>query len=201
MIQRYIYQYIHPYLNKICLVCESYKIKPIGITLIGLFFSIVVGLCFSQGFIFLGTFFLIFVWISDLLDGILARKKGIVNEMGIFLDFIGDKYTDFFILGGLIIYYINTKQIQSAILVLGIILGMFVSSYTKEYINHMCVNKRKKSINHSEWILYLVIGFLFGGRQITIYLLCFFTNAVALKRIFFIRKKIIQRDEDKQLNI
>lgn len=65
----------------------------------------------------------------DALDGIVARSRGVASDAGEVLDAAIDRYTEFFFLAGLCIYY--RFEPWAMVLVLGALLGSFLVSYSQ----------------------------------------------------------------------
>jgi phosphatidylglycerophosphate synthase len=107
-------------------------ISPNSLSLLSFFFAALAGLFFSlsgtsTSFNFLLLLAGIFVCLNALmdgLDGILAREIGNASKKGDFLDHVVDRYSDMFIIGGIVLGEYASWQIG----VLAII-GVLLSSY------------------------------------------------------------------------
>jgi len=103
-------------------------ISPNFITVAGLLVSAVVGFVFSRGMFLTGGCLLFVAGVFDTLDGAIARKKGMTSLYGALLDSTLDRYSEFFIFSGLLIFFRNDWIFFFIILAL---LGSMMVSYVK----------------------------------------------------------------------
>src|SRR4030095_3315572 len=75
--------------------------QPIHLTLAQLGISMLAGLAYAAGCIFLGGWLLLACGVLDLLDGNLARHTAQASRRGAFLDSVIDRYAEFFTFCGL----------------------------------------------------------------------------------------------------
>jgi len=170
-------------------------ISPISITSLGLVFSIVAGLLFSQGLISLAGFSLLASAILDILDGRVARRRHISSNLGAFLDSVFDRIGEFFIFGGLLSYYAVIKFYFLTILI--IILGSFLTSYCKARAESLGVKCDVGILQRPERLAVLIVmsclgpalGYLFGFGtlffiNITLVLFAVLTTITFLQRLY-----------------
>lgn len=133
----------------------------------------------------------------DTLDGMVARSRGIASEAGEVLDAAVDRYTEFFFLGGLCIYY--RHEPWAMVLVQAALLGSFLVSYSQAKAEAMHVDIPKGWMRRPERAAYLgggaflspiVTVWLEAGDPMPMHypLLCavllvaIFANATAIRR-------------------
>lgn len=127
--------------------------------------------------------------LSDSLDGMVARSRGIASDAGEVFDAAVDRYTEFFFLGGLCIYYRFDPAAMA--LVLTALLGSFLVSYSQAKGEAMKLDVPKGWMRRPERAAYLgggaflsplVTKWLEHGSPIPYHYLMLF--AVALVGVF-----------------
>ena len=92
----------------------------------------------------------------DMLDGMVARSRGVASEAGEVLDAAVDRYAEFFFLGGLCIYY--RRWPWAMVLVLGAMLGSMLVSYSQAKAEALDVEPRRSWMRRPERAVYLGSG-------------------------------------------
>ena len=85
-----------------------------GVTYLGLLIIIVSAYLISQGYLWIGGILVIIGGALDLIDGAIARKKGIDSKFGALLDSISDRLQEALVLFGLLVYYTQSACTVSA---------------------------------------------------------------------------------------
>jgi CDP-diacylglycerol--glycerol-3-phosphate 3-phosphatidyltransferase len=80
-------------------------VRPDHLTVTGLGLSLIASIAFFEGGFRLAALMLVFAGICDILDGQLARRRGIVSRFGAFLDSTLDRLSDGIVLAGIAGYY------------------------------------------------------------------------------------------------
>jgi CDP-diacylglycerol--glycerol-3-phosphate 3-phosphatidyltransferase len=100
--------------------------NAVTVTCIALGASAGVLLAFNQ--FALATVAMVIASLGDAVDGLVARKTGSATVGGALLDASGDRYQEFFFLGGLAVYFHETPF--ALVLTLGALAGSFMVSYS-----------------------------------------------------------------------
>jgi CDP-diacylglycerol--glycerol-3-phosphate 3-phosphatidyltransferase len=87
----------------------------------------VAGVLLSLGHFGLAGLVMIVASLGDALDGLVARRSGTVSVAGALLDASGDRYQEFFFLGGLAVYFRESPP--ALVLTLLALVGSFMVSY------------------------------------------------------------------------
>lgn len=103
-------------------------ISPNIISLLALILSLVTGVMYGMGLFFAGGIVLLLSGFLDTIDGTIARLNKATTQFGALLDSVLDRYADFFILTGLLIYY---RYEWVFFVILLAMLGSFMVSYVK----------------------------------------------------------------------
>ena len=176
-------------------------VSPNHITLMGLGFSLVAGILFAMGLIFLGGMFLWFSALMDPIDGTVARLSGKVTRFGALFDSTLDRYSEFFIFFGFLVYFRGGWMFIAVMLAL---MGSIMVSYVKARAEGLGQKEFRGLMQRPERIILLIAGTVlnapinhafFGGCQdctlkAVIVILAVLTNITALQRLLASRKEL-----------
>lgn len=191
MLRGLVYTKVEPLLNRIAASLSGRNLTPNQLTLAGACLNLLAGLAYSGGLFVLGGILVLIGALGDLLDGPLARLTGKTSPFGAFLDSTVDRYSDFFLFGGVTLHLAMTESWGGAAAGLGIILGAFLTSYTKARSESLIPACSVGFLERPERIVILLIGsfapLLFPW---CLAVLLVGTHITALQRIFFVRKEL-----------
>ena len=184
-----LYPKVEPIVNRIVSFLTAQGISPNQLTLAGAALSLLTGVIYAKGYLFLGGVMLFAAGAADLIDGPLARSTGKTSSFGAFLDSAVDRYSDFFIFSGLVVYFARRSEIFWFLVTLGIILGAFAVSYTKARAENFIKNCGVGFFGRSERILLLATATLLAPfLKFALLILLVGTHATALQRVFHTKK-------------
>lgn len=103
--------------------------------------------------LFLGSAF-------DMLDGIVARERGMASHAGEMLDSVLDRYADAFCLLGLALFY-HESSWRLGIVLLALI-GSTMVSYVRAKAEKFALTLPTTTMRRAERVVYLAAGFVFG---------------------------------------
>ena len=191
MLRRLVYSHVEPLISRTAGFCSKRKFTPDRLTLAGLGLNFLAGWVYSRGLLFWGGLLLLIAGLGDLLDGPLARLTGKASPFGAFLDSTVDRYSDFFLFGGLALHFASQESWGWCQVTLGIILGAFVTSYAKARAESLIPSCSVGFLERAERVLLLALGSFIPPLLpwILVFLLVG-THATALQRIFFVRKAL-----------
>jgi CDP-diacylglycerol--glycerol-3-phosphate 3-phosphatidyltransferase len=149
----------------------------------------------------------------DALDGMVARLTGISSDAGEVLDAAVDRYVEFFMLGGLVVYYREIPVLM--ILAYAALIGSFMVSYSSAKAEALQVPAPKGSMRRPERALYLLLGAAFSPVTIpwlervrefpipiahpmvvALGLIAVLSNVSAVERFFAIAKAVRVREAE-----
>ncbi len=133
-------------------------VHPNQLTFTGLAVTVVAALLLAYGHFLSGGIALLAAGFCDMLDGALARSSGKVSAFGAFADSVADRYSDFFVLSGGLLYYARAGNIPHVILVLVVILGSLLTSYAKARAENLIARCDVGLIERAERILLIAAG-------------------------------------------
>lgn len=198
MLRKLVYSKIEPPLNEAAKLLSQKNITPNQVTLGGLVLSIFAGWALSKGNFFLGGLLTLTASLGDLLDGPLARLTGKGSRFGSFLDSTVDRYSDFFLFGGLSFYFARQESWGWFLISLGILLGALLTSYTKARAESLIPSCSIGTLERPERIILLILGSFFLSLLPWILMGLFIgTNATAIQRILFVKKTLEDTEEKK----
>ena len=195
MLRRLLYPKVEGLLNRAAKFCAEKNLTPNQLTLAGLVLNFLAGWIYASGVLFMGGIVALLAGLGDLLDGPLARLTGKTSSFGAFLDSTVDRYSDFFLFGGVAFYFASEGSWGWFLIALGILLGAFLTSYTKARAESLIPSCSVGLLERAERILILAAGSLIPPFfPIALLILLTGTHATALQRIWFVRKSLSDKD-------
>lgn len=176
-------------------------VSPNHITVAGMLLSLAAGIFFAAGEIFWGGMLLWASGLMDPIDGTVARLSGKVSRFGALFDSTLDRYSEFFIFFGFLVYF---KSGRMLIVVMLALMGSIMVSYIKARAESLGQKEFRGLMQRPERIILLIAGtvlnapinhYLLGGCQDctlkgTIVILAVLTNLTALQRLIHSRKEL-----------
>ena len=174
------------------------KIKPNGLTTLGVMFGLLAGILFAYGYFVLGALAIFGGGFCDIFDGVLARHFEETTQFGRFYDSVMDRYSELAIFIGLSFYYSHQSGMVFQQIAADLSLaGSFLVSYTRaraEGLGQVC---NVGFMQRPERIILVILGAVLTGlfknqlfATIALVIIAFSSNITALQRIFYIRKKM-----------
>lgn len=165
-------------------------VSPNQLTILGLISALTSAISFANGRFILGGVFLLVSGTFDILDGELAKTMKRVTSWGIYLDSVIDRYSDTLVLLGLAWYYTQRKEVVYVILVILVIVGALLVSYTKARAESIVKNFSCGLMQRPERIALLAIGAFSGAMRVVLWVLVFLVHLTAIQRIIYSYKRI-----------
>lgn len=130
----------------------------------------------------------------DLLDGAVARISHGSTAFGGFLDSVVDRYSDFIILFGVLVYVLRHVSGGARTLYLVLwalaLVGTATTPYVRARAETMLPSCKVGFMERAERIVTVIIGALSGNLHIALWILAFFTNLIAIQRILYTREQL-----------
>jgi len=175
------------------LIFKTDNLNPTYFTLAGLLVNLLAAAAFVYGKWLWAGFLILAAGLFDILDGVVARTFGKVTNFGGFLDSVIDRYSDLFLLIGLIIYYAKNQDMHLLILTAVVSIGTILIPYTRAraevFIPHCDVGIMERA----ERIILLAAGStfqcLFNIMPMVLWILAIFTHITVFHRIYFTLKE------------
>ena len=164
-------------------------VTPNMMTMLGLLGNMAGAWFLAQGNMVLGGVFVLVCTPFDALDGTMARLRGEASEFGAFVDSVTDRYSELFILGGLLYHFLQINDHLSAMAVYLAAAGSVLVSYVKARAESLKFDANTGVLTGLE--RYLVIAPLLVLNQpvIAAWIVAVLANVTALQRIWKVRKQ------------
>ncbi|HSB88792.1 MAG TPA: CDP-alcohol phosphatidyltransferase family protein [Anaerolineales bacterium] len=166
---------------------------PNTMTLAGLAGNFIAALYLASGNFLVGGILVLAMGPIDALDGTMARLRGEASEWGAFVDSVSDRYSELFILGGLIVHYLMTGDRVGAGLAFGAAAGSVLVSYAKARAESLGFEARGGILTRFERYLVLVPALLLGFVHVGLGVITVLANLTALQRIWMVRRQARRR--------
>lgn len=134
------------------------SVRPNSVTTSSILFGFMAGICIAFGAFGFASLLAILAGVSDVLDGMLARKIGKTDQSGVVYDSLVDRYIDFFLLAGCAVFF--RESIWGLLLCLLALHGSFMISYTTAKAEAMALEIPRGSMKRTERYVYLLIGIM-----------------------------------------
>ena len=164
-------------------------VSPNMMTMLGLLGNIVGAWFLSQGNMFLGGMFVLICTPFDALDGTMARLRGEANEFGAFVDSVTDRYSELFILGGLLYYFTTHNDHVSTIAVYMAAAGSVLVSYVKARADSLKFDANVGILTRMERYLVIAPLLLFNLPAVAVWIVAVLANITALQRVWRVRQQ------------
>ncbi len=181
-----------PLLMPVAELFARHNISPNGVTLLGLFFYALSGLVLALGHSTASGLILAIFGPLDAVDGLLAREHGNQSRFGAFLDSTMDRYAEFFLFAGLLIYLWGNGHhgILGPLMVLTAMTGSLLVSYTRARAEALGYSCTVGILTRFERLVLLAVGLIFNFLLVPVLvILAFFTHVTAVQRIWHVYKQ------------
>lgn len=175
-------------LNGIAQRLLNIGLTPNAVTIIGCLGNIITAVLIAQGYLTWGGLVMIFWVMFDAFDGSMARLSGTATTFGAFLDSTLDRYTELFILGGLLWYFMQEQNQIAELLTFITAGGSLLVSYSRARAQSLGFEAKIGLLSRFERFMILIPGLLFHLPVIAMGIMAFFTNLTALQRILHVHK-------------
>lgn len=169
---------------------HQWGITPNALTLTGLGINLIASMLLWAGYFTLGGLVTLAAGLCDMLDGGVARIRGGEDRFGAFWDSIIDRYSDLFLLMGVLLYYARTGQIElvglSCLAILGTVLIPYARAKAERFLTECSVGWMERP----ERILLLAAGAIFHLMPLTLGILALLTHVTVFQRIHYCWKHL-----------
>ena len=169
------------------------QLTPNVITLLGLPLGITAAFFLSKGSFFLAAFFVLLLCGCDLLDGYLAKKRGLATSFGAFLDSTIDRIAELLLFAGILFFYLQEGTVPMVGITYWVIGASLVISYTRARAENFIQNCRVGFWERPERLGLLLLGLVSEHLNTALWILAFGTTLTALHRIFYTRSALSQK--------
>jgi len=164
-------------------------LTPNAITLFGMVLSASAGVFARFGkFTFAGVIMMVGAPL-DAVDGAMARQRGKPSRFGGFFDSVIDRYSELFVLGGLLFYYVGQGNALASLLVFIAAGGSVMVSYTRARAEVQRFTAKVGILSRLERMIALIVFLLVGRPLIAIWIIAILANVTAVQRILNVHQQ------------
>jgi len=164
-------------------------VTPNMMTMLGLIGNMVGAWFLAQGNMVLGGVFVVVCTPFDALDGTMARLRGEASEFGAFVDSVTDRYSELFILGGLLYHFLQINDLLSAMAVYIAAAGSVLVSYVKARADSLNFDANTGILTRLERYLVLAPLLVLNLPSIAVWIVAVLANVTALQRFWKVRQQ------------
>ncbi|PDW03681.1 CDP-alcohol phosphatidyltransferase family protein [Candidatus Viridilinea mediisalina] len=165
------------------------QVTPDFFTLMSLLLTCIVVWLLAQGLLGWAGLLFLFASAFDMVDGAVARSKGLVRPFGAFLDSTIDRYSEMLVFFGLLLYtYLHTSAFSPlyALLIFIASHGSLLTSYIRARAETLGFDGRGGIIERPGRVIILAFGMLSGWLTVALVSLAILTQVAALQRFAFV---------------
>ena len=167
-------------------------VDPNVLTIAGLAMSIATATVIAVGWTLPGGLLVLVTGGFDMLDGALARVRGVRSQFGAFLDSTLDRWAEGIIFAGLIWYVVSHGARTEAVLAALTLVGSMLVSYTRARAEGLGVECKVGIFQRPERLAVLGISLLGPGWLLTgaLWFLAVVTQLTAAHRVLHVHREI-----------
>jgi phosphatidylinositol phosphate synthase len=139
-----------------------WKLDPNALTVTGALVSTGAAAAFALGALRAAALLILFGGFFDLVDGVVARHRGIATRFGAFLDSTLDRWTDAVLMVGVSVYYARQGAPETVALTGLALAAMVLVSYTKARAELVLEHFEVGLLERAERVVILAAGAMFG---------------------------------------
>jgi CDP-diacylglycerol---glycerol-3-phosphate 3-phosphatidyltransferase len=185
-------------LDKIVTSLALSRIHPNVLTFIGLLINVWAAFLFAAGRFRYAACVVIGAGLFDMVDGRVARETNRVTRFGGFFDSVLDRYSDLFVLMGLLVYYASINRFFYIVLTALVMTGSVLVSYTRARAENEIPKCKVGFLERPERVVLIIIGGLFGRMAQVLWAMAILSNLTVIQRMIYTWQEA-KRLEDAQL--
>ena len=161
------------------------RIHPNTLTFIGVLINVAAAAILATGNFRLAGGVMVFAAIFDLVDGRVARATGRVTRFGGFFDSVMDRYSDLFLLIGLLVYYASINRFFYIVLTAVAMVATVMVSYSRARAENVIPKCKVGFMERPERIVLLIIGALADRMAAVLWVIAVLGNLTVIHRMIY----------------
>ena len=174
------------------------RINPNVLTFIGLVINIYAAFLLGAGQFRAAGFVIIGAGLFDMVDGRVARETNRVTRFGGFFDSVLDRYSDLFLLVGMLVWYGSINRPFYVWLTSIAMIGCVMVSYTRARAENSIPTCKVGFMERPERVVLVILGALFDRMAPVMWVMAVMANWTVIHRMVFTWQEA-KRLEDAQL--
>jgi len=164
-------------------------LTPNSVTLFGMLLSAAAGVLAGLGKFSIAGLILLIGAPLDAVDGAMARLRGQPTRFGGFFDSVIDRYSELFLFGGLLFYYVAQENAFASLLVFTAAAGSVMVSYTRARAEGQRFTAKVGILSRMERMIALILFLIIGKPIYAIWIIAILANVTAVQRILNVYKQ------------
>ncbi len=183
-IQRGFLKGFDPVIEKIV----RFHVHPNYFTVLGLLVSLIGAYFYAKHNIRLGGVFILLGGLCDIIDGKVARKKGLSSKFGALFDSSLDRYAELFMFLGTAIYFVQKSHPYTSIMVFLALGGSLMVSYVRARAEGLGLECKVGIMQRPERIVYIGVSSLIHPYllELVIWMIAILANFTAIQRMYHV---------------
>ena len=172
-----------PVLDAIAKVLLNIGITPNVATIIGAMGNIIASVLIAQGWLTWGGIVALFWVLFDAIDGTMARLSGQTSKAGAFLDSTLDRYVEFFLLTGLMWFFLSNESQFGVLLTMVTLAGSILISYARARAEGLGFECKVGLLTRVERFILFIPALIFHFPLVAMAIMAVLTHVTAIQRI------------------
>ena len=178
-----------PVLNAVAKGLLSLGITPNAATIIGALGNIIAAVLIAFGYLTWGGIVALFWVLFDAVDGTMARLSGQTSKAGAFLDSTLDRYVEFFLLTGLMWYFLTNGNPTGIVFTMVTLAGSILISYARARAEGLGLECKVGLMTRVERFIIFIPSLIFHFPLIAMVVMAILTHVTAIQRIVHVVKQ------------
>ena len=172
-------------LRAIIAVCVALRIHPNVLTLTGVIINAWAGWSLATGRFWLAGFIMLLANIFDFIDGKVAEELNLSSRFGGFWDSVMDRFSDLFLLIGLIYLYATLERPDYVLITALTLMFSVMTSYTRARAESEILQCKVGFMERPERIVLFMIGAFTNRMAAVLWVILVLSVLTVLNRIYF----------------
>jgi len=181
---------LDPYINRVANSVIRRPINPNILTFGGLILNVIAGTLLALGQWFVGAWLILVAGLFDLLDGAMARNQGNATPFGGFFDSVIDRYSDFFLFLGILVFYLRKQAMGEMTLAIVALGGALMVPYARTKAENVISKCDVGVMERAERIVILSVGALFNWMVPVLWIIAILSHFTVGHRIYYTWKAL-----------
>ncbi len=186
-------KFAQPVLNTVAKNLLALGITPNMATIIGCLGNIIAAILIAMGYLTWGGLVALFWVLFDAIDGTMARLSNQTSKAGAFLDSTLDRYVEFFLLTGLMWFFLTESNQLGALLAMVTMAGSILISYARARAEGLGYECKVGLLTRVERFIIFIPSLLFQFPLIGLAIMSVLTHITAIQRIVYVMNQASEK--------
>ena len=178
-----------------------WRLNPNALTLLGGLVSLFAAVAFARGEFRIAGVVMLLGGFFDLVDGVVARHRGMSSRFGAFLDATLDRFSDMALLAGISVHYAAAREPANVALAGAALIASVLVSYAKARAELVVPNFSVGLFERGERFGVLAAGAVFGLVVPALWLITAGSTVTVAQRIALAYREMERMDRDEKATL